>query len=131
MEDRPRQELEAAILGAPDLGAGQVGGQQVGGELDTGETGIQPGRQRADRAGLGQPGRTLDQQVAVGKQGDQQAFDQSRLADDFARQVIAQGAEGRVQAWSIRGGCIHGVLGSRLVRPALQAKVRTPAPAGG
>ena len=101
MEDRPGLELEAAVLRPPDLGAGEVGGQQVGRELHACEVGLQPRRQRADRGGLGQAGRALDQQVAIGEQRDQQALDQRRLADDLARECIAQRAEGVVQAGSI------------------------------
>ncbi len=44
-----------------------------------------------DRPGLGQPRRPLDQQVAVGQQGDQQAFDQLRLAEHLQAKSFGQG----------------------------------------
>ena len=37
----------------------------------------------ADGAGFGQTGRPLNQQVAVGQQGDEEAFEQLLLADDL------------------------------------------------
>ncbi|MCY1405934.1 hypothetical protein D9M71_211870 [compost metagenome] len=55
------------------------------------ELGFQAGGQILDRLGLGQPRGALDQQVAVGEQGDQQAFDQLFLAEDLAGEVLAQG----------------------------------------
>lgn len=52
--------------------------------------------------------RALDQQVAVGQQGDEQALDQRGLADDGRRQALAQGHEGLVQA--AVGGFGHGIV---------------------
>ncbi|MNM83064.1 hypothetical protein D3C81_951100 [compost metagenome] len=98
MEDRPGLEFEAPFLRPPDIGTGEIGRQQVGGELDTRKTGIHPRRQRPDRRGLGQARRAFDQQMAIGQQGDQQALDQQRLANDLAGQRIAQCGEFLMQA---------------------------------
>ncbi len=94
MEDRPLLEDEAAGLGAVDLRTGDVGGQQVGSELDAVELGLHAASQLLDRARLGQAGRTFDQHVAVGQQGDQQAFDQAILAQDLGGKHLAQGDYG-------------------------------------
>ncbi len=111
MEDRSGLELETTFLRSPDLGTGEVGRKQVGRELHAGEIRLQARGQRADGAGLGQAGRTLDEEMAVGQQGDQQAIDQGRLADDLGRQGLAQVAEGIVQAGQIVAAAVHGVLG--------------------
>ncbi|MOA15089.1 hypothetical protein D3C78_1352290 [compost metagenome] len=91
VEDRPLLEHEAGGFRAVDLGAGDVRRQQVGGELDAMEVGLQAGGQILDRLGLGQAGRAFDQQMAVGEQGDQQAFDQLLLTENLGGKVLAQG----------------------------------------
>ena len=60
------------------------------------EIGLDGRAQRLDRAGLGQARRALDQQVAVGQQGDQQALDQQRLADHLVLEPVAQLQQGGV-----------------------------------
>jgi hypothetical protein len=77
----PWVELEAALLGPVDIGAGDVAGQQVRRELDAVEVALERIAKGFDRAGLGEPGRALDEQVAVGEQRDEQALDEVRLAD--------------------------------------------------
>lgn len=111
MEDRPGHELEPAVLRPPDLGAGQIGGQQVGCELHPREIRLQPRGQRADRGGLGQPGRALDQQMPVGQQGDQQPFDQRGLAHDALRQRLAQ--QGELTMQPVLGGRGSGFWGQQ------------------
>ncbi len=113
VEDRAGYEFEVPFLRAPDLGAGQVGRQQVGGELHAGEIRLQARGQCADGRGLGQSRGALHQQVPVGQQCDQQAFDQSRLADDFGRQRVAQLVEGAMQAGGGRRGRRRGGFGHR------------------
>lgn len=56
--------------------------------------GFQAGGQVLDRLGLGQSGGALDQQVAVGEQGDQQPVDQPLLTEDLGGEVLAQGEQG-------------------------------------
>ncbi len=110
VEDGAGLELEAAILGAPDFRASEVRGQQVGGELHACKVRFQARGQGTDGGGLGESGSAFDQQMAIGEQGDQQAFHQRGLADDLAREVIAQRAKGLVQAGNVGAGRIHGVL---------------------
>ena len=98
VEDRTRLEFKPSILRAPDFRTGQIGRQQVRGELDAGEIGIQARSQGADSHGLGQAGSTFHQQMAVGQQGNQQAFHQARLAHDGFRQPVTQSNESLVQA---------------------------------
>ncbi len=116
MEDRAGHEFEASFLRAPDLGAGEVGRQQVRGELDAGEVRLQARGQGTNGGGLGQAGRAFHQQVAIGEQGDQQAFDQGGLADNARRQRVAQADEGRMQGAVVgagagrlvgKGRCVH------------------------
>ena len=45
--------------------------------------GFQAFGQLLDGAGLGKPRRALDEQVAVGQQGNQQSLDQTFLAKDL------------------------------------------------
>ncbi len=90
MEQRPLLELKTAVLRAEDLGAGEIGGQQVGRELHAMEVAFNRIGEDLDGAGLGQTGRALDQQVAVAEQGDQQAVDQTGLADDVLIDVVGE-----------------------------------------
>ena len=56
-----------------------------------------------DRGGLGQAGGTFDEQVAIGKKGDQQSIHQRLLADDALFKLAAKpGKRGRS-----RGGFGH------------------------
>ena len=73
-------ELLAAL--AVDPGADDVGGHQVGGELDAGEGAADDLCEGLHRKGLGHPRDALEQHVPLGKQTDQDAFDQLVLADD-------------------------------------------------
>ncbi|MNO74502.1 hypothetical protein D3C76_655040 [compost metagenome] len=83
MEDRALLEHEAAGFRAIDLGTGDVGRQQVGGELDAMELRFDAFCQFLDGLGLGQARSALDQHVAVGKQGDEQALDEFFLAENL------------------------------------------------
>ena len=86
VENRALLEVEAGFLGAVDLRAGDIARQQVRGELDAVKAAFESVGQGFYGAGFGQPGRTLDQQVAIRQQGDNQSLYQVRLADDlFAR----------------------------------------------
>ena len=57
-------------------------GSRSGRELDAREIRFHVLRQALYRARLGQPGKALHQDVAVGQQGDQQVLDDGFLADD-------------------------------------------------
>ncbi|MNM98912.1 hypothetical protein D3C81_1114560 [compost metagenome] len=90
VEDRPLLEDEGAVLRTVDLGAGDVRREQVGGELDAVELGLQAFRQVLDGLGLGQPGRTLHQQVTVGEERDEQTLDELFLAENLAGEKLSQ-----------------------------------------
>ncbi len=76
-------EHEAAGFRAIDFRTGDVGRQQVGGELNAVELGFDTFCQLLDGLGLGQAGSAFDQHVAIGKQGNEQTFDQLFLAKDL------------------------------------------------
>ena len=83
VKDRPLLEHETAGFRTVDFGAGDVGRQQVGGELNTMELGFDALGEFFDRFGLGQTGSALDQHMAVGEQGDEQALDEFFLAENL------------------------------------------------
>ena len=83
MEQGAALELETAVLRAINFGAGQIGRQQIGGELHPVKVALDALAEYLDCARLGQPGRALHQQVAVGEYRDQQSLDQPLLADDL------------------------------------------------
>jgi len=83
VENRALLEHETAGFRAIDLGAGDVGRQQVWGELDAMELGFDTLGEFFDRFGLGQTRSALDQHVAVGEQGDEQALDEFFLAENL------------------------------------------------
>src|SRR5690606_8768322 len=101
-------EFEVAVLRPPHIGTGQVGGQQVGRELDAGEACVQARGQCAHCGRLREPGCTLDQQVAIGQQCNQQPFDQRILAHDLGAQAFAQVAERGVQPAAVVVVGVHG-----------------------
>ena len=87
-EDRPLLDREVAASLVVDHGADQVGGQQVGGELDAVESARDGRREGPHRQGLGQPGNSLEQDVAIGEEPDEQALDHGMLADDHLAQLL-------------------------------------------
>jgi len=54
------------------------------------ELGLQAFGQLLDRTRLGQPGGALDEHVAVGEQGDQQALDQAFLTQNLGGKELSQ-----------------------------------------
>ena len=91
-------EFEAARLRLVDRYAEDVGGQQVGGELHAGEPEPERCRHRMRQRGLAQAGQVLDQQVAIGQQGDEGEAHLLRLAKhecvDLRLGVAQGGAQG-------------------------------------
>ncbi len=81
-EHRAQRGAELARLLVVDARAHQVGGHQVGRELDALEAAAHGARQGLDGERLGQPGHAFDQQVALGQQRHQHAFQETVLADD-------------------------------------------------
>ena len=95
VEERAGEEVEAGVVGAEDLGAGHVGRHQVGRALDAGEAGVEAGGERLDRAGLGEAGRALDQEVAAGEHADREPLDQPLVADEAGRDGLGEARDGR------------------------------------
>ncbi len=79
---RLKAELPLSPFRVVHFRAGHVRWEQVRGELDTSEIGLEEFGQRFDRAGLGKTGQPLHEQIAVGKQADEQTLDDVFLADD-------------------------------------------------
>ncbi len=75
-----------------------VGGQQVGGKLDAAEFGVHRLGQGFDGQGFGQTGHAFQQDMAFGKQPDQQAFQHILLPDDdlggFGGELFHEGTFG-------------------------------------
>ena len=89
-EDRARAELEVAALLVEDVHAGDVGGQQVGRELDAAERAVDRPGDRLGEHGLADAGHVLDQQVALGEQGDERQPDLAVLAADDPLDVASR-----------------------------------------
>jgi hypothetical protein len=115
------------VLGPVDLGANQIRGKQVRGELNSGEAGMDGIRDRFDRCRLGQTRNTLDQNVTIGYQGQQQSIDHVALADDHLGYFLSQAAQllrlGFDLWLQLLRGNAHfislGMTARRLLRPAL------------
>ena len=75
-------ELELPGFGSVDLTAGDVGWQQVRGELDTVKVAFEVVGEGLDGGGFCQAGSALNQQVAIGQQGNQQTVHQFFLANN-------------------------------------------------
>ena len=92
-----RARLEADLVLAFDLmqhvGTGDVRGQQIRGELDAAHLRVEVFGQRLDRAGLGQPRQTFQQQVTVGQQAEQDLPDHLILAEHRFGDAGLQGVE--------------------------------------
>ena len=89
-EDRATVGGEAAVLGREDHSADDIAGEEVGGELDALELDADGRAERSDEEGLGEAGHAFEEDVAVGQQGDQHAFDDSFLADDGLANFVAE-----------------------------------------
>jgi len=79
-EERPLLHGELPVLGVVHLGAHQVGRQQVGRELYPLEFRFYAFAEDAHGRRLRQPRNSFEQDVAVGKQADEQALDHVLLA---------------------------------------------------
>ena len=82
-------------MGIVNLGADDIGGKHVGGELEPGEFDVKAIGEGFDREGLGQARDAFEEDVAVGQQANDQAFDQVSLADDDFAQFIEKRAHKR------------------------------------
>ena len=95
-EDRPRLEDELAGRGVVDARAQDVRRQQIGGELDPVELAGDARRQCPRQQRLADAGHVLDQEVALGQQGDNREPDDLGLAQDdrldVPDQAVKQGA---------------------------------------
>jgi hypothetical protein len=84
MKYGPFLEMEAGFLGAVYLGACDVPRQQVRGKLYAVKAALDTIGKRLYGAGLGQPGRTFHQEMAVRQQCNDESLNEMGLADDLA-----------------------------------------------
>ena len=116
VEDRPRHELEGAAAGPPDgvpvMSAGIRSGVHWMRQGDAETVG-----EALRGAGLGQARQALDQEMAVGKQPDQQAQDQGLAVDEAAREVFAERREPVED---------RGIVGAALLSPGFGLADRLP-----
>jgi hypothetical protein len=118
-EDGAELRLELTLVRPVDAGADEVGGDEVGRELDALERPAEDGGGRLDRQRLRKPRYSLDQQVALGEQADEDALEHCVLAGDHPPDLVERllqtlsrlrGHEGGM----VVGGRGHiGLLGSR------------------
>lgn len=94
-KDRPLTHLEIPGALIEDGGAGDVRGHEVGGELDPGEAQAAAPGEGSRHQGLGQSGEVLDQNVAVGEDGQQDQFQDLPLAHNRLLNLVDQ-AVGRL-----------------------------------
>jgi hypothetical protein len=91
-------------------------------------------RQGFDGARLGQARRTLDQQMTVPEEGDQEPLDELVLTDDLARQIVLEMLYGRAYGLRLpcrvdtgergRSGVDHAVLiRDGIITPAARAMI--------
>ena len=83
-DHRPELDVEAAQVGPEDTGTDEVRGDEVGCELDAVERPPEDVSQRFDRKSLGQAGDALDQEMAAGQEGHEDALQQFVLPGDHA-----------------------------------------------
>ena len=81
-EDGAFADAELAGAGVVDLCADEVSGQEVGGELDAREPGVDGLSDGLYEECLGEAGDAFEEDVAVGEQADEGAFDEPVLAYD-------------------------------------------------
>jgi hypothetical protein len=85
-ENRTLDEGEFALTGAfvflEDFIAQDVGGHEIGRELDPVEGEMQRIGEAVNQGGLGHAGRSDQEDVPAGEQGDEEMFDQGFVADD-------------------------------------------------
>ena len=103
-EHRTRAELEGVRSSVPDTHSGDVGREEVGGELHSTESAVDAASQCFTQAGLADTGDVLDQNVAVGDQGQRHEVDHGALALDHCGDVGGKRGEvdGEIRACSVR-----------------------------
>src|SRR6185295_4294607 len=82
---------EGVGLEVEEVGAEEVARHQVRRELDALEVQLQAGGEAARQQGLAGAGRTLEEQMPLGDQGDHEEMDRLLLADDDAADPLPQG----------------------------------------
>ena len=81
-EDGPELRVEAAFALTVDPRPDEIRRDEVRRELDAGERAPEHGRGRLDRQRLGEAGDSLEQQVPLGKQADDDALEHHVLTGD-------------------------------------------------
>src|SRR4030095_2136280 len=103
---------------------GGTGGQQVGRELNPLKASIDAVRQSLDRECLSQPWHTLQQDVAIGQQSDEQTVYQVLLADHDPGNLILKRLDPRAGFLDLlrdfRSGGHEGGI-RRVLPPSVQA----------
>ena len=89
-EDRAAVRRELAGLRLDNHCADDVAREQIGRERDALELDAEGGAERLDEERLGEAGHALEEDVAVGEEGDEQALDGGILADDGLADFVAQ-----------------------------------------
>ncbi len=89
-EDGTAMGAEGAVLRGKHHRADDIAGQQVGRELDALELHAEGGAEGFDEQRLGETGHALEEHMAVGEEGDEQALDGRILADDGLADFFAQ-----------------------------------------
>jgi hypothetical protein len=72
---------EFAGLRLKNHGANDIAGEQVGRELDALELNAESGAEGFDEKSFCEPGHALEENVAIGEQGDEESFDGGVLTD--------------------------------------------------
>jgi len=129
-EDGAAVGSEVTVLGGEDHGADDIAGEEVGGELDAFELDAEGGAEGFDEEGFGETRHALEEDVAVGEEGDEQALDDGILADDGFADFVAEflgpsGTGDHDGRWEERDGVgvfNHGLLGWARITEVLPTK---------
>ncbi len=89
-KDRAAVGRELAGFRLEDHRADDIAGEKVGGELDALELDAEGDAEGLDEERLGEAGHALEEDVAVGEEGDEQVLDGGILADDGLADFVAK-----------------------------------------
>ena len=89
-EDGAAAHIEGVVFSAVDECTHDVGGEQVGGELNASELGVDERSERADGECFGQSRHTLEENVSVGEESDEQGLREMGLPHHDARHTFGE-----------------------------------------
>jgi hypothetical protein len=135
-EERPLVEDEhaPAVAVLEHGAAGDVAGQQVGRELHAREGELEQGRERLDELGLAQARQALEQHVAARRERDDDEVEQLVLAEDHARQLVAQPAQRGLRPRDVvrpEEGLAHGFCSKKRLDDGAVVRREAALPGGG